>query len=66
MAPHPDDEILCCGGLLALQAKRGGKVLLVGVTDGDKSHTEVVGVDHGALAAQRAAERLSNARAAWV
>jgi LmbE family N-acetylglucosaminyl deacetylase len=62
VAPHPDDEILCCGGLLAMQSARGGRVLLVGVTDGEKSHAEVPGMDHAALAVQRAAERLEGAR----
>ncbi|TWI69765.1 LmbE family N-acetylglucosaminyl deacetylase [Pseudoduganella lurida] len=35
VAPHPDDEILSCGGLLA---QYGGPLLLVAVTDGEGSH----------------------------
>ena len=62
VAPHPDDELLGCGGLLAMQAEREGTILVVGVTDGEKSHAVVPEVDHGALAAQRAAERLEGAR----
>ena len=38
VAPHPDDEILACGGLLQLLAQQGSEVLLVAVTDGDASH----------------------------
>ena len=38
VAPHPDDEILACGGLLQLLAQQGSAVLLVAVTDGDASH----------------------------
>ncbi len=37
-APHPDDEILACGGLLQLLAARGDAPLLVAVTDGEASH----------------------------
>ena len=38
LAPHPDDEILACGGLLACHAARGGVSLVVAVTDGEASH----------------------------
>ena len=62
LAPHPDDEVLCCGGLLALLAGRGAPALVVGVTDGEKSHAGVAGVDPHALAAQRTAERVEGAR----
>lgn len=62
VAPHPDDEILACGGLLAMQVARGGKVLVIGLTDGEQSHAEVAGFDSAALAVRRAAERLEGAR----
>ena len=38
VAPHPDDEILACGGLLQLLAAQGSAVLFIAVTDGDASH----------------------------
>ena len=38
VAPHPDDEVLPCGGLLAELEKRGRAVLIVAVTDGERSH----------------------------
>lgn len=38
VAPHPDDEVLACGGLLSLHAGRGGRLLLLAVTDGESSH----------------------------
>lgn len=38
VAPHPDDEILACGGLLAAMAGRVADVHLMSVTDGDASH----------------------------
>lgn len=62
VAPHPDDEVLGCGGLLAMQAERAGPLLVVGVTDGENSHAAVPAVDPGALAAQRTAERLEGTR----
>lgn len=38
VAPHPDDEVLCTGGLLALLARVGVAICIVAVTDGTASH----------------------------
>lgn len=38
VAPHPDDEVLAVGGLLALLARAGTRVEVVAVTDGEASH----------------------------
>ena len=38
VAPHPDDEVLGVGGLLATLAAAGVPVDLLAVTDGDASH----------------------------
>lgn len=38
LAPHPDDEVLACGGLLAAMASRQDQVQLISVTDGEGSH----------------------------
>lgn len=38
IAPHPDDEVLGAGGVLALAAERGAEVHIVAVTDGEASH----------------------------
>ncbi|TDX32347.1 LmbE family N-acetylglucosaminyl deacetylase [Modicisalibacter xianhensis] len=38
VAPHPDDEILGCGGLLRQLAALGRDLLLISVTDGTGSH----------------------------
>ncbi|MCY7370727.1 MAG: PIG-L family deacetylase, partial [Polaromonas sp.] len=38
LAPHPDDEILACAGMLALHGARGGASLIIAATDGDASH----------------------------
>lgn len=38
VSPHPDDEVLACGGLVAMHAARGGQTAIVAVTDGEASH----------------------------
>jgi len=38
IAPHPDDESIGCGGLLALLSARGVRVRVVVATDGGASH----------------------------
>lgn len=38
LAPHPDDEVLACGGLLAAMAERQEDIQLISVTDGEGSH----------------------------
>jgi LmbE family N-acetylglucosaminyl deacetylase len=58
VAPHPDDEILACGGLMALHARRGGKSLVVAVTDGEASHGDARSWRGGKLAETRRAERI--------
>jgi len=35
VAPHPDDEVLACGGLMALAAAAGVPVQVIAVTDGE-------------------------------
>ncbi|MET0461176.1 MAG: PIG-L family deacetylase, partial [Ilumatobacteraceae bacterium] len=57
VAPHPDDEILCAGGLMRWTARSGRDVVVVAVTDGEGSHalSTVVGPDE--LRSLRAAER---------
>lgn len=40
VAPHPDDETIGCGAVLALHARRGDAVHVVVVTDGDRGDPE--------------------------
>jgi LmbE family N-acetylglucosaminyl deacetylase len=58
IAPHPDDEILACGGLMALHARRGGQCLVVAVTDGEASHGEDPAWRARQLGETRRAERV--------
>ena len=68
LAPHPDDEVLACGALLALHAARGGESLIVAVTEGEASHREahaqdaLENTDEDQLARTRRAERTAGMR----
>lgn len=53
VAPHPDDEVLTCGGLLQLHASRGGDCRIVIVTDGEASHGPASVETRAALGLQR-------------
>lgn len=41
LAPHPDDESLGCGGLIALLRAAGSSVSIIFVTSGSASHTSL-------------------------
>jgi LmbE family N-acetylglucosaminyl deacetylase len=56
VAPHPDDEILGAGGLLAAAARAGRELLLIAVTDGQASHPGSEKWPEEDLAAQRRRE----------
>jgi LmbE family N-acetylglucosaminyl deacetylase len=53
VAPHPDDEVLGCGGLIALAVARGLEVSVVILTDGESSHIDCCGLDPLQVAANR-------------
>jgi LmbE family N-acetylglucosaminyl deacetylase len=44
-APHPDDEVLGCGGTIALKVLAGAPVQVVIMTDGRTSHTPFIDAD---------------------
>ena len=45
LAPHPDDETLGCGGLIARKRASGADVTIVFLTDGAGSHAAVAQAD---------------------
>lgn len=45
VAPHPDDEVLGCGGTIARKVMLGAKVRIVFLTDGSRSHAQWIGGD---------------------
>lgn len=56
IAPHPDDETLGCGLLIARAVRQGCRVAVIALTDGDASHPESVRWPPPALARVRRAE----------
>lgn len=56
LAPHPDDEVLGTGGLLATLAARRARVTVAFLTDGSGSHVGAPGWSRRRIAAVRAAE----------
>ena len=59
VAPHPDDDVLACGGLMAMHHSRGGEVVVVSVTDGEASHADCGRWHAAELAATRHQELLA-------
>lgn len=57
VAPHPDDEVLACGALLALHAARRGEYSVIAVTDGEASHPGSTRWSPQRLGPVRSAER---------
>jgi LmbE family N-acetylglucosaminyl deacetylase len=56
-APHPDDEVLGCAGIMAWLVDRGIRVEIVAVTDGDASHARSTRITRPVLVARRRCER---------
>lgn len=56
LAPHPDDDVLGCGGLITLRRLAGCDVQIVYVTDGSASHDGHPTLTRTQLATQREGE----------
>jgi LmbE family N-acetylglucosaminyl deacetylase len=57
LAPHPDDEVIACGGLIAMHAARGGQCLVLAATEGEASEAGLDTAAASQLAARRSDER---------
>jgi LmbE family N-acetylglucosaminyl deacetylase len=69
VAPHPDDETLCCAGAIQRVLRAGGRVSVVWLTSGDGSPLGSLVIEHSLLAdpAKMRAygrQRMTEARAA--
>jgi LmbE family N-acetylglucosaminyl deacetylase len=62
LSPHPDDESLGTGGLIALARRHDQQVAVVLVTDGSKSHPNSLTYPRDRLIATRRAELLKAGR----
>ncbi|MFC6083113.1 PIG-L deacetylase family protein [Sphaerisporangium aureirubrum] len=63
-APHPDDEVIACGGVVARLAAAGVPVTIVFATDGSRSHSAVLGIEADPSPAELAVIRRGEAKAA--
>ena len=68
VAPHPDDETLCCAGIIQRVVHAGGQVSIVWITSGDASELDMLLIEHRLFSAAKARElgarRMREARAA--
>jgi LmbE family N-acetylglucosaminyl deacetylase len=69
VAPHPDDETLCCAGVMQRVARAGGRVSVVWITSGDASELSLLLIEKSPFmtataARQLAVRRMREARAA--
>jgi len=69
VAPHPDDETLCCAGVIQRVVRAGGRASVVWITSGDGSFLDLLLIEKSltsSAARQRdlAARRMREARAA--
>lgn len=62
IAPHPDDEVLGCGGMLAAAAEQGNPLMMIAVTDGEACYPPSPGCSRQQLAAMRRAETMEALR----
>ena len=60
IAPHADDEVLGCGGLIAAKRERGHEVQVVFITDSAASHRDHHALTGEAVADMRRAEALQS------
>jgi LmbE family N-acetylglucosaminyl deacetylase len=69
VSPHPDDETLCCGGVIQRVVRAGGRVTVVWLTSGDAARIDLMLMSHSllpgpAVALALGAQRMGEARTA--
>jgi LmbE family N-acetylglucosaminyl deacetylase len=69
VAPHPDDETLCCAGVIQRVLRAGGRASVVWITSGDASELDLLFIEHRlfidpAKLRELAVRRMHEARAA--
>src|SRR5215469_2540675 len=69
VSPHPDDETLCCGGVIQRVVQAGGRVAVVWLTSGDAARMNLILMGRSlfpgaAVARELGAQRMDEARIA--
>ncbi|UVS82499.1 PIG-L deacetylase family protein [Actinokineospora sp. UTMC 2448] len=64
LSPHPDDDVIACGGTIAARTAAGADVVVVVVTDGAQSHAAVLGIHDDPTPAELTGIRRDEARSA--
>jgi len=62
VAPHPDDETLCCGGAIQRVIEAGGRVAVVWLTSGDAERMGLMLKSHSLFPAPAVARELGTQR----
>lgn len=62
IAPHPDDEVFGCGGLIVQQRRESIPVDVIYLTAGERAHTHCCGMDPEALGRERRRQAVSAGR----
>ncbi|HKT71825.1 MAG TPA: PIG-L family deacetylase [Steroidobacteraceae bacterium] len=62
VAPHPDDETLCCAGAIQRVMKAGGRVSILWVTSGDGSELDLLVVEKSMFLEPRKLQDLAEKR----
>ncbi|MBT9166890.1 MAG: putative N-acetyl-alpha-D-glucosaminyl L-malate deacetylase 2 [Syntrophomonadaceae bacterium] len=63
-SPHPDDDILACGGTIGLRVSQGYRVYVIYMTDGRNSHLHELGIARNPSPSQLAVIRKEEAKKA--
>jgi LmbE family N-acetylglucosaminyl deacetylase len=62
VAPHPDDETLCCAGVIRRVLRAGGQVSVVWLTSGDAARMDLILMSHSLFPATTVARGLGAQR----
>ena len=62
IAPHPDDETLCCGGMIQRVLRAGGHVSVVWITSGDGSRLDLLFIERSLFHRAQGARDLGRTR----
>src|SRR2546429_9091568 len=62
VAPHPDDETLCCAGVIQRVVRVGGRASVVWITSGDASELDLLLIEKSPFVKPQTARALAATR----